>query len=329
MTSPKLAAQSWADFATHQSASGSGGAELRKNLGHGGALVLLHVRHMPSKSACSVCDEGLELAIGRSHVNRFQDQIRVRTTSETLTRNSALGHKQCHRRPPRVPPSDFFTFPHRTWMHLARSSRIMHKHKPAASEAMQHKTDVHTRRTPATALHKLAQPSAAQCNQGLGLRTIISPRRKARKKSIMPQQQPKSFCVCAVTDGLHKKQIGRLTRGATSLDVIGNVNGPMLTETYQHKNTGKKHEHGHTLLSLSAVQRVELQCGTVRHGSLSNPFPHVEETNQNSERDHLLHRTSNVTIDGGDNKLHMPHRHKDTPLWSKFHKFSTFTGPCL
>ena len=57
MTSPKLAAQSWADFATHQSASGSGCAELRKNIGHGGALDLLLVRHMPSNSACSVCDE--------------------------------------------------------------------------------------------------------------------------------------------------------------------------------------------------------------------------------------------------------------------------------
>ena len=278
----------------------------------------------PSLRALCVM-KGLELAIDRAHVNRFQDQIRVRTTSETLTRNSALGHKQCHRRPPRVPPSDFFTFPHRTWMHLARSSRITHKHKPAASEAMQHKMDVHTRRTPATALHKLAQPSAAQFNQGLGLRTIISPRRMARKK-IMPQQQPKSFCACAATDGVHKKQIGRLIPGANSLDVVGNANGPMLTETYQHKNTGKKHEHGHTQLSVSAVQRMER--GTVRHGSLSNPFPHFEETNQNIARDHLLRRTSNVTVDGSDHKLHMPHIHKDTPLWSKFHKFSTFTGPC-
>ena len=150
-----------------------------------------------------------------------------------------------------------------------------------------------------------------------------------QEKNIMPQQQPKSFCACAASDGLHKKQIGRLIRGANSLDVVGNVNGSMLTDAYQHKNTGKKHEHGHTQLSVSAVQGVELQYGTVRHGSLLNPFPHVEESNQNSARDHLLRRTSNVTIDGGDNKLHMPHIHKDTPLWSKFHKFSTFTGPCL
>ena len=72
----------------------------------------------------------------------------------------------------------------------------MHKHISTASEAVQHKTDVHTWRTPATSLHKLAQPSAAQRNQGLGVRTIIAPRRVAKDENNATATTKELLCLC-------------------------------------------------------------------------------------------------------------------------------------